>query len=262
MRPEALDGRLSSAFPELIGWCPPGVAARVSTRHPGFSHGPWAGLNLGNHVGDDPAAVHRNRLAFSQVLEGARPVWLNQIHGVDIVDAAEVVAERGFANSPPADACWTGRPGLACVVLVADCLPVLFTHRQGGIVAAAHAGWRGLAAGVLIQTVQTLCRATACEPSDLKAWIGPAIGPEHFEVGHEVVAAFAGGPHFRAKSPGADGQPRWWADLPGLAQTQLKSLGLVDVLLSGRCTFRESADFYSYRRDGQTGRQAAAIWLR
>jgi polyphenol oxidase len=262
MRSEASDGRWTSEFPDLTAWCPPGVAALASTRHPGFSESPWAGLNLGTHVGDNPSSVRRNRQAFSQALEGARPVWLNQVHGVDIVNADEVAAAPALDVVPAADACWTDRPGLACVVMVADCLPVLFAHRQGGFVAAAHAGWRGLAAGVLVQTVQTLCRASACEPSAFKAWLGPAIGPEHFEVGPDVVAAFGGGQHFRPKSPGADGQARWWADLPGLALTQLKGLGLVDVQLSGRCTFSEPANFYSHRRDGRTGRQAVAIWLK
>lgn len=233
-----------------------GIQACMTERPGGVSLAPWSAMNLGDHVGDDPQAVAHNRRLLAERL-GAQPVFMAQVHGT-----AVLALGRDTPDGLQADACWTQQRALACTVMVADCLPVLFAHRQGGFVAAAHAGWRGLAAGVLVQTVQTLCRASACEPSAFKAWLGPAIGPEHFEVGPDVVAAFGGGQHFRPKSPGADGQPRWWADLPGLALTQLKGLGLVDVQLSGRCTFSEPANFYSHRRDGRTGRQAVAIWLK
>ena len=244
----------------LEGWCPPGVGAVASLRHPGWSQGPWSGLNLGTHVGDDPKAVARNRTAFAGWLGGARPVWLDQVHGARVIDATSV----DLSGPPPqADASWTNQVGRACVVMVADCLPVLFAHRRGGFVAAAHAGWRGLAAGVLEATLHTVCRHSGSAPSDWRVWIGPAIGPHHFEVGADVLEALGeSGSGFRPKSVGPDGQPRWWADLPGLARSRLQALGVTDIHLSGRCTAGEPDDFFSHRRDGRTGRQAVAIWLR
>jgi YfiH family protein len=243
----------------------------MSQRHGGHSRGPWASLNLGAACGDDPAAVRANRAAFARAL-GARPVWLRQVHGIQVLrldDAAPA------ADLPAADAAWTRVPGLACTVLVADCLPVLFTARDGRAVAAAHAGWRGLAAGVLESVVETL-RADAEVPArDLLAWLGPCIGPAAFEVGSDVLQAFGADPldpaprYFRPRPlagqperPSAARAPRWLADLPGLARARLVAAGLSASAISGGegCTYSQTSDFFSFRRDGVTGRMAAAIW--
>jgi YfiH family protein len=194
-------------------------------------------------------------------------VFLRQVHGTAVVNLDE-----GVQDLPPADAAVCTRPGVACTVLVADCLPVLFTDRFGRGVAAAHAGWRGLAAGVLEATVRALCGATKTQPADLLAWMGPCIGPKAFEVGGEVLQAFgrdpsaaqhpaAAGDRF-VYTPRADGFPRWHADLPGLARDRLQALGLNTVTASGLCTFSDPSRFFSFRRDGLTGRLAASVWRR
>jgi YfiH family protein len=161
---------------------------------------------------------------------------------------------------PEADAAWTDEPGVACVVQVADCLPVLLAHPAGRGVAAAHAGWRGLAAGVLDATVQALCEGTGAEPVDLLAWLGPCIGPQAFEVGADVRDAFAADAAMLRYTPRADGDPRWHADLAGLARSRLQRLGLQRVHGGRWCTVSEPSRFFSYRRDGVTGRLAAAVW--
>jgi len=240
---------------------PPGVHAAMSLRDGGVSAAPWHSLNLGGAVGDDAAAVAANRARFTAAL-GARPVWLRQVHGAQVLrlDAAS----PGQAL-PPADAAWTDAPDVACTVLVADCLPVLMALRDGRAVAAAHAGWRGLVAGVLEATVQALCAGTGAAASDVVAWLGPCIGPRRFEVGEDVLRAFgqdaaaADAARFAAR-PRADGSPRWLAHLPLLAQDRLARAGVHDVSRADACTVEEASRFFSFRRDGVTGRCAAAVW--
>ena len=243
-----------------VHWsAPPRVGAFMSLRSGGVSAPPFDSLNLGDHVGDDPQAVAHNRSRFVRAL-GVRPVWLNQVHGARVVDASAHLD----GLRPTADASWTSEPGIACVIGVADCLPVLLAARNGGAVGAAHAGWRGLAAGVVEAALAAVCEAASCGPSEVEVWLGPAIGPDHFEVGEDVWQAFGGGPHFRPRPPGThpDGRPRWLADLPGLARQRLQSAGVGRVADAGLCTVSHPERCFSHRRDRQTGRMAAAVWLR
>jgi len=238
---------------------PPGVRALCTTRAGGVSVGPYASLNLGEHVGDDPVAVAANRARLAQAL-GVRPVFLQQVHATDVVplDARSV-------DGLCADAASSTEAGVACTVMVADCLPVLFTDRQGSRVAAAHAGWRGLAAGVLARAVEQFDSDGEAR-GQLLAWLGPCIGPQAFEVGDEVKAAFealdrAAGRHFvPAGAPG-----KWLADLPALARRQLQALGLAQIhgndSSPGWCTVGNPSRFFSHRRDrGVSGRFAALVW--
>ncbi|MCP5285628.1 MAG: peptidoglycan editing factor PgeF [Burkholderiaceae bacterium] len=236
---------------------PAPVGALCSTRAGGVSGGPYAALNLGVAVGDKPAAVAANRERFAGALNGAQPLWLRQVHGAKVVkaDAAALAAA-----APEADAAWTDEPGVACVVQVADCLPVLLAHPQGRGVAAAHAGWRGLAGGVIDAAVVALCEGTGADPGDLLAWLGPCIGLAAFEVGADVLDAFADDAAFFVHTPRANGDARWHADLAGLARRRLFRLGPRRVHGGGWCTVNDPSRFFSYRRDGVTGRLAAAIW--
>lgn len=262
--------------PELLTptWpAPAAVGAAMSTRRGGVSAAPFDSLNLRPSAPSDlaggadaPEAVAANITAYQRAI-GAMPVFLHQVHGATVVNLDE-----GLENLPPADAAICTRAGIACTVLVADCLPVLFTDRQGRGVAAAHAGWRGLAAGVLEATVQALCAATETKPADLLAWLGPCIGPEAFEVGGDVLQAFGRNPAVVGHSasadkrfvyaPRADGSPRWRADLLGLSRDRLQALGLGSITASGLCTVSDASRFFSFRRDGRTGRLAASIWRR
>jgi hypothetical protein len=242
-----------------VQWdAPDTVQALMSTRHGGRSVGPYGYLNLGDHVGDDADAVADNRATWAAQMQGARPVWLRQVHGAQVVDAAQALR---LDAAPTADGCWTSEPGVACVIQVADCLPVLFAARNARAVGAAHAGWRGLALGVVERTARAVACAAGCDLSALACWLGPCIGPGRFEVGAEVVQAFGGGPRF-AWRPRPDGQPRWLADLPGLARDRLQALGLASASGGRWCTVEDPSNFFSFRRDGLTGRMAAAVWLR
>jgi YfiH family protein len=225
---------------------PAGVRAFCTTRRGGFSTGAWESLNLGSHCGDEPENVSHNRRLLEAALP-SRPVWLRQVHG-DRVLRHEDAAERVVG----CDALVSFRPGRACVVLTADCLPVLFCNRAGNRVAAAHAGWRGLAAGILQNTVAALDES----PGELMAWLGPAIGPQAYEVGNDVVEAFGDGPAAGFKPRGG----RWLMDLYRVARTLLERQGVHDVFGGGFCTYSEPQRFYSYRRDGVTGRMASVIW--
>jgi len=233
----------------------------MSLRAGGVSVGPYASLNLGVAVGDDPVAVAHNRSRFSTLL-GAEPVWLRQVHGHAVLRLHDAEPRE-----EPADAAWTTVAGVACTVQVADCLPVLFATRDGSAVGAAHAGWRGLAGGVLRATIQAICRGTAAAPVDLFAWLGPCIGPRRFEVGADVLRAFGDDPEaprggsFVAR-PRPDGEPRWLADLQQLAHDQLTTAGVVHITRAAGCTVEERSAFFSFRRDGVTGRMAAAVWRR
>ncbi|MCW7539847.1 peptidoglycan editing factor PgeF [Aquabacterium sp. A7-Y] len=235
----------------------------MSTRAGGCSRAPYDSLNLGDHVGDDPADVRRNREHFAAAL-GAQPVFLTQVHGTRVVwlGAGDVLQQNaGGAPAIEADAACTTEPGIACTVMVADCLPVLFAAPDGSGVAAAHAGWRGLAAGVLENTVATLCEASGCTPGELQAWLGACIGPRQFEVGDEVREAFGGeavAQRFRAT--GVAG--KWWADLCGLARDRLQAVGLASISGGQWCTVEDRSRFFSFRRDRLTGRMAAAVWIR
>lgn len=231
---------------------PEAVSAVSTTREGGLSHPPYASLNLADHVGDRPQAVRENRRLLSECLQlPAEPLWLQQVHGDSVVACHE------SGPRPAADASYTIGAGAVCAVLTADCLPVLFCDRQGTRVAAAHAGWRGLAGGVLERTVAAL----AVAPDQLLAWLGPAIGPRAFEVGAEVRSTFI------AQHAEADGafaaqvNGRWLADLYRLARIRLRAAGVRAVYGGSFCTFSEPERFYSYRRDRVTGRMASLIWL-
>ena len=239
---------------------PARVRATMTTRDGGVSVGPWrgsagGGMNLGLGSGDDLDAVHANRALLERDLP-SRPAWLKQVHGIRVVEASAVPHD-----GVDADASFTRVPGRVCAVLVADCLPVLMTDRDGSIVAAAHAGWRGLLDGVLEATVA----ASGLDAERTMAWIGPAIGPQRFEVGDDVRDAFVERASDTASAVSAAFRPRgpgkWLADLPRLARLRLAACGVRDVHASGLCTASDVARFYSYRRDGVTGRMAALIWI-
>jgi len=230
------------------------VRAAFTLRTGGVSAAPFNSLDLGTHVGDDPAAVAENRRRVRMELGlTSEPVWLQQVHGVRVVDLDAAASGVGSA----ADAAFTRRAGRVCAILVADCIPVLFAARDGTAVAAAHAGWRGLAGGVLEAAVAAL----GCEPSGLSAWLGPGIGRANFEVGDDVRDAFL--------SRSADGEAafernargRWQCDLALLARSRLARLGVTDVHGGSVCTYADATIFFSFRRDGQCGRMAALIWL-
>lgn len=231
---------------------PPGVRAVATTRPGGYSAPPFDRLNLGDHVGDEPAAVGANRALLRRALAlPDEPCWLDQVHGAAVVEAAP--EHRGAA----ADASVATKPGAVCAVLTADCLPVLLCGARGQAVAAAHAGWRGLAAGV----IEAALARMATPPAEVLAWLGPAIGPHHYEIGEEVFHAFVDpAPETAAAfSPSRPGH--WWADLYRLARHRLRAAGVERIYGGGFCTAGEPARFFSYRRDGKTGRMASLIWL-
>jgi YfiH family protein len=242
---------------------PAAVQALCTTRDGGVSLAPYDSLNLGDHVQDAPLAVQTNRRLLQQHC-AAHPVFLQQVHG-----CAVVPINRQTPDGTVADACWTTEASVACTIQVADCLPVLFTDRQGRAVAAAHAGWRGLAGGVLEATVQSLCAAADCAPDAVMAWLGPCIGPSAFEVGDDVRLAFqhaaadAWPAQMTSFQPGL--QPgKWWTDLAGLARMRLAQAGVTQChgndSSAAWCTVTQASRFFSYRRDGRTGRFAACIW--
>lgn len=246
--------------PIVPDWPAPAVVvARQTTRTGGFSQTPFDGFNLAGHVGDDPAAVAKNRRHLAERLEPRLTFqWLNQVHGVRVVEAADP------SDTPTADAVFTRAAGVACVVQTADCLPVLLTDRLGTVVAAVHCGWRSLAHGVLAQTVS----AMGVEGHDLLAWMGPAIGPCHFEVGEDVRSAFVVGRESstsevidHAFKPGAT-TGKYLADLYRLAREHLHQLGVVAVHGGGWCTYCDQDRFFSYRRTARTGRMASLIYLK
>ena len=264
----AEDERIELISPE---WnAPANVGALMTTRRGGVSVAPWDSLNLGAHVGDNPAAVLENRM---RVRKGARlpskPVWLEQIHGSSVVelDAANTPrttnAEQLMQSRPPrADAAVTRRAGVVCAIQVADCMPVLFAAADGSVVGAAHAGWRGLASGVLAATIA----AMGTPPEEIVAWLGPAIGPDNFEVGDEVVAAFADTAHGDQRTQTLAAFARrdngkWLCDLYALARLRLAAIGVTQISGGNLCTVGDAQRFFSYRRDGQTGRMVALIWL-
>lgn len=244
---------------------PAGIKALATTRRGGVSSGPYddgaggGGLNLGMHVGDDAAAVYANRALVAASLPGA-PAWISQVHGVDVVDAASVGPGQPVRV---ADASFATQTGVVCAVMTADCLPVLFADLDGKVVGAAHAGWRGLADGVLARTVATM-RANGA--GEITAWLGPAIGKQRFEVGMDVMERFMADAvepaNVQAAFAAFPGRPgKYLADMNALARLLLAQDGVVDVAGGNYCTASDAGRFYSYRRDGITGRLASMIWL-
>jgi YfiH family protein len=237
-------------------WTALGAGAVMTTRRGGFSAAPCDSMNLRHGIGDDPAAVHANQQLLAEAI-GVTPVYLNQVHGARVVRLTRADAA---ADAPmhDADGSVTTEHGIACTAQVADCLPVLFAAPGG--VGAAHAGWRGLAGGVLEATLGALCAAASCEPAQVQAWLGACIGPRHFEVGADVLQAFGVDP----AAPSARFQPRapgkWLADLPGLARQRLRSAGVRDLSGGHWCTVSDASRFFSFRRDRVTGRMVAAVW--
>lgn len=231
---------------------PARVRAAVTTRAGGISPQPYASLNLGVHVGDELNRVLQNRERLRSALQlASEPVWLKQVHGT-------VVAQLPAApDTLEADASCTATAGAVCAILTADCLPVLFCDDAGTVVGAAHAGWRGLLAGVLENTVQAMHRPA----SQLMAWLGPAIGPQAFEVGSEVREAFVARDPAAAQAFVAGAPGKYWADLYLLARQRLQQRGMTRVYGGDLCTVRDAERFYSFRRDGVTGRMASLIWL-
>jgi polyphenol oxidase len=243
---------VSSGALEICWPVPARVRALCTQREGGVSEAQYRSLNLASHVGDNPGRVAENRRRLrGQYALPAEPAWLEQVHGVQ-------VACIDHAGAPTvADAAVTRRPGQVLAVLVADCLPVLLASRDGGAVGVAHAGWRGLAAGVLEATVAAL----DVQPQLLCAWLGPVICAAHFEVGDEVRAAFASQDPEAVRAFTLNARGRWQCDLQALARQRLTALGVHTVAGCPPCTYAEADQFFSYRRDGQTGRMAALIWI-
>ena len=237
-----------------VEWsAPPRVGAAFSWRGGGVSGVPWDSLNLGAHVGDAPAAVAENRRRLAAALSlPADPLWLQQVHGAHVLD----MDSGSVSASEPADGAVTRQPGKVLAILVADCMPVLFASEDGQVIGAAHAGWRGLAAGVLEATIAAMNVPAA----KLCAWLGPAIGPEHFEVGAEVRAAFVAGNPAAAAGFSANPRGRWQCDLALLARQRLAAAGVQRVTGAALCTASNPLQCFSFRRDGRTGRMAALLW--
>ncbi|OHX10372.1 hypothetical protein BI347_21540 [Chromobacterium sphagni] len=230
---------------------PANVRTLATTRQGGVSQPPYASLNLGAHVGDDPADVAANRARLRAALP-AEPFWLNQVHGTAVANAASA------AELPPdADASFARAPGAICAVMTADCLPVLLCDDAGSAVAAAHAGWRGLCDGVLEAAIAAIGPA----PSTLMAWLGPAIGPDAFEVGAEVREAFIARDPAAVEAFADIGEGKYLADIYALARQRLAAAGVSRVYGGDFCTVIDRERFFSYRRDRQTGRMASLIWL-
>lgn len=276
----------------------PRLGAIMSARAGGISQAPYAQCNLGDHVQDDPHAVAHNREVFAAQLR-ARPAWLTQVHGNRVIRLTHDVSRgddvnpadlNGSLAQPVADGAFTTEPGLACTVMVADCLPLLLAAPEGRGVAALHAGWRGLAGagamaglGIVHTGVHALCEAASCEPVELSVWLGPCIGPDYFEVGADVLIGFGvepqsvmPHPRFKRRLPDlgakggsrggsdatAEAPPKWLADLPGLARDILQGCGVRHISGGAWCTVSDASRFFSFRRDRVTGRQAAGICLR
>ncbi|MDE1184158.1 peptidoglycan editing factor PgeF [Paraburkholderia sp.] len=270
------------------------VHALVTTRNGGVGQPPYGrwhdgvdqpgGLNLGRLAGDEPASVEANRARLGALIDAAGQAgqaghadrsgnvaiaWLEQIHGADVVRAEDVVAATQAGNGPTrADASVTDRPGIACTVMIADCMPVLFCDPDGRAVGAAHAGWRGLAGGIVEKTAQRVAALAGVDVSTLHAYLGPAIGPTAFEVGADVRDAFMNAVDAAQRDAtsnafvprdGAGG--KYLADLPGLGRLRLQSIGISRIVSADACTVTQRERFFSYRRDRVTGRMAALIWI-
>jgi polyphenol oxidase len=240
-------GFITPAWP-----APANVHALTTLRNGGYSSGPYAAFNLADHTGDDAATVLGNRALLREHFSlPAEPIWLQQVH------SSRIVAAAPNKTGAEADGSWTDHAGLVCVVMTADCLPVLICNRQGGKVAAVHAGWRGLHAGVVTSAIRML----DSDPAELLVWLGPAIGPQAFEVGAEVFRAFADRNAENTSAFRRADDQHWMCDLYQLARIELSSRGVTSVFGGNACTFTDEKRFYSYRRDGDTGRMASLIWL-
>lgn len=246
---------------------PANIAAAITTRNGGCSTSPWNSLNLAFHVGDSPESVKQNWQSVSEQLNlPSTPQLLSQVHGIEIV---EVGGRKEIANeiAPAADGCYTKSPDYVCAVMTADCLPILLCNTAGTEVAAVHAGWRGLAAGVVSNAVKQFCSPS----TDLMAYLGPAISQQNFEVGPEVRQAFLSSSsheHVQYKinacftpSDSEGEADRWMADIYGLARIALYQVGVSQIYGGDFCSYADTEQFYSYRRDGQTGRMASLIWI-
>jgi len=230
---------------------PANVRAYVSTRQGGVSSSPYDGLNLGGHVGDAEENVRQNRALVSEALAlPAEPAWLEQLHTTQVVDAAEV------QQPVQADASYSCEDKVVCAVMTADCLPVFFTADNGSEVAVAHAGWRGLASGILEATLEKLSTA----PDHILCWLGPAIGPQQFEVGGEVRKAFLSAHTETEQAFTVKNDEKWLADIYQLARLRLQAAGVDQVFGGNFCTYNNQQQFFSYRRDKDTGRMASLIW--
>jgi polyphenol oxidase len=236
---------------------PPRVRAAFTLRSGGVSGPPYDSLNVGMQVGDSAEAVRENRGRIRMTLGlPAEPAWLEQIHGTNVLELEER-RQKGKLESAAADAVLTRCSRQVCVIQVADCLPILIAAQDGSAVAAVHAGWRGLAAGVIEAALAKL----AVSPARLCAWLGPAIGRHHFEVGDEVRAAFIAQVDRASSALALNERGRWQCDLAGLARLRLAAAGVASVFGGGWCTYSDRTRFFSYRRDGRCGRMAALIWL-
>ncbi len=246
---------------QLLQWgAPQQIKTMITNRHGGFSQPPFDSLNLGSHVGDDPTTVKKNREALKIVLPN-EPIWLNQVHGTQVIDAD---CRNDWSDVPSADASVTSTPGKVLAIMTADCLPVLLASSDGKVVGAAHAGWRGLAAGVIEQTVALMrfkLTQQAQTQSDIIAYLGPAIGPHAFEVGSEVRDIFmAQNPASAACFEQLKENGKYLADIYGLATLRLNALGVEQIEGGDECTL-QNPDYFSYRRDQQTGRMGSFIWI-
>ena len=245
---------LFSTFVQPDWPAPPNVRALQTTRLGGISQAPYDTLNLGDHVQDNPIHVAYNRQLLSDFVP-SEPVWLNQVHGTRVIDAALSSCIES------ADAAFTQRKEVVCVTMTADCLPVLVCDTQGTMVAAIHAGWRSLCDGVIEQTIQTmLAQRPDLALTQLMAWLGPAIGPQAFEVGEEVRAQFIANDS-RATSAFVARGDKWLGNLPMIARQRLNTLNIDAVFGGLECTYSNSEKYFSFRRDGVTGRMATLIWL-
>ncbi|WP_028864181.1 peptidoglycan editing factor PgeF [Psychromonas aquimarina] len=235
---------------------PQHIQAFSTTRSGGRSLGPYKGLNLGDHVNDISSAVVQNRVLLAEHL--ALPddlCWLNQIHSTILLRL-----EQQTASETEADASWTTLKKQPCIVMTADCLPVLITDKQGSFVCAVHAGWRGLCDGIIEKSIHSICTELNINSTELLVWLGPCIGRSAFQVGDEVRAEFIAQNKLAESAFTAD-QERWLADLQLLAKLRLAPLNVAEISTSEHCTFTEADLFYSYRRDGITGRMASLIWI-
>ena len=239
---------------------PANIKAFTTTRTAGASEGPYASFNIATHVNDDNQRVLQNRADLKKTLGlSSEPMWLDQVHGSYAVNAAEISSHNPSSTGQAlikADASFSYDTDHVCVVMTADCLPVLICNRQGTKVAAVHAGWRGLQAGVIEDTIDALQE----NPEDCLLWLGPAIGPQAFEVGDEVRQAFVNEIPETAKAFEVNKPGHWLADIYKLARIRLQKTGINEIYGGGLCTYTDHSRFYSYRRDGDTGRMASLIW--
>jgi len=236
------------------------VKALFTTRLGGVSQPPYDSFNLATHVGDSLQDVLQNRQTLQSLAQlPTQPFWLDQQHTDKAIELTSSLISETLDEPPVADASWSKQKGCVAVVMTADCLPVLITNRQGDAVAAIHAGWKGLSQNIISKTINEM----GCSTAELTAWIGPAISGRQFEVGQDVFEVFvqqsSANQMFFAPSPETEG--KYYADLPAIAELEMQNLGVKEIVKSGLCSFEDSEHFYSYRRDGQTGRMASLIWI-